>query len=1036
MSKESNQKYPQGRRLLFSLAIVSLSLLGSVFSAAAAQTGSRTAITQQQQPLKGTVVDEKGEPIIGATVFVKETKNGTATDIDGKFSLPAATLQQTIVVSFMGYVSQEVKVNGKNDLRIVLQPDNKVLEEVVITGYGTYKKSAYAGAASTVKTSELKDVPMVTFSDMLQGSAPGVQISSASGQPGASTSINIRGLGSFNASSQPLYVIDGVPVTSGNYSALDSDAGLDIMSTISSSDIENITVIKDAAAASLYGSRAANGVIVITTKKGKVGKPVVNLKADWGFSDFAMDYRPIMNGKDRREFIYSAIKNFYLGKNYSEENALEYADYYIEKYAAEPWCGYVDWDKLLFQKGSHQSYEVSVSGGTDRVKYYTSLSYLDQEGIVKKSGLQRTSGRINVEYKATDKLTLGGNMLFSTVKQNVYSEGASYTAPFYAARSKVTPSDAPFNEDGTWNRNLLSNGERNPLLAMEYDFDREYMTRSFNTIYGSYEFIPNLILKSTLSYDYNINKGREWDDPHTSNGEKYNGRMHQLWSETKKVVWANQLTYNITIQDDHHLDFLLGYETDAYDYDYINGTKTNFAHYQKNALSNGSEISSFGGYDSHSRLVSYLARVNYDFRNKYFLGGSARIDGSSRLAADNRWGCFWSASAAWRIIEEGFMDPAKDWLSDLKLRASYGVNGTLPSDYYGYQGLASLTSSYMGSPAYSLSQIENLNLGWEKNHNLNIGLDFGFWNRLNITLEYYVRRTKDLLMDYPVSMITGYSSYLRNIGEVKNSGVELEISSTNFDKKDFKWNTTFTLSNNKNKIVTLDGDQTEIISGSQIRQVGKSYRTFYLIEFAGINPETGAPQFYTNTKDDNGNYVKEITENPTKAYRIPMKHAEPIVTGGLSNTLRYKWFDLNFMISYQFGGYSYDNWAQKTEHGGSEEDLNIPTYYKDAWKKPGDITQYEVANWEQKYPMKSYATSRRLHSTDFIRLRNLTFGITLPQNWTKKAGLQTVRFYASGNNLLTWAKWDYYDPEAVSAGTAGWGTPPTKTMTFGVNITL
>ena len=341
----------------------------------------------------------------------------------------------------------------------------------------------------------------------------------------------------------------------------------------------------------------------------------------------------------------------------------------------------------------------------------------------------------------------------------------------------------------------------------------------------------------------------------------------------------------------------------------------------------------------------------------------------------------------------------------------------------------------MEPPGLIQWHIKNEDLQWETNYNLNLGIDFALFNRVNVTLEYYTRTTKNLLMDRPISMTTGFSSYLMNIGEVKNRGVELEISSTNIRTKDFSWNTVFNLSHNRNEIVKLDGMQTEIISGNQIRKVGKSYRTFYMIEFAGINPETGAPQFYTNDIDENGNYIKEITEKSSEAHAIVLdKHAEPNVVGGLTNTLRYKWFDLNFMFSYQFGGYSYDTWAQKTEHGGNDLEANIPIYYLDNWKKPGDVARYEVFIEDPDEAMNKITTTRRLHSTDFIRLKTLTFGVTLPKAWTQKAGLDNVRLYASANNLWTWAAYDYYDPEAVSAGTAIWGTPPLKTITFGLNV--
>lgn len=1001
----------------------------------AARMAREVAAPQQKVQISGTVIDETGQPIIGANVLVKGTTIGATTDLDGRFLLDVDQPQVTLIISYIGYVRQELKAAGGKMVKVEMIPDNNLMEEVVVTGYGTFKKSAYAGSASNIKGDKMKDIPAVDFKDLLQGNAPGVQVTSSSGQPGASSSLRIRGMGSFNASNSPLYVIDGVPMRSGTINTMSSDAGLDIMSTINSSDIESITIIKDAAAASLYGSRAANGVVLITTKQGKVGKPSISFKADWGSSDFAMDYRPVMGGEERRNYIYDGLVAGQIRKGKSEADAKAYADGEIDDYAPVPWCGFVDWDDVLFQKGNHQSYEASLSGGTDRFKYYSSLSYLKQEGIAVNSGLERISGRLNVDYQATDKFKLGANILFATVNQDVYSEGTSYSSPFYTSRSSVIPSDPVYNEDGSWNRELIRISDRNPALSATYDYQREYVTRAFNTIYGEYEFLKDLKFKSTFSYDYVNTKGKDWSDPRTSNGDDINGGMSKKFYEYKKMVWANQLSYKTSIADDHHLDVLVGYEIDDQYRDYLSGYATNFATYDRNQISNGMKTESVGGSDTRTRMVSYLARLNYDYKNKYYLGGSFRTDGSSRLHRDNRWGNFWSVSGSWRIIEEAFMEDTKDWLTDLKIRASYGVNGTLPSDYFGYRGLSSLTNGYLEQPGIIQSQLENTDLQWETNYNLNLGLDFGLWNRINVTLEYYTRTTKNLLMDRPISMTTGFGSYLMNIGEVKNKGVELDINSTNIQTKDFTWTTSFNISHNKNEIVTLDGMQTEIAAGSQIRKVGKSYRTFYMIEFAGINPETGAPQFYTNDLDENGNYKKEITEVIKEANAIVLdKHAEPNVIGGLSNTLRYRWFDFSFMFSYQFGGYSYDNWAQKTEHGGNDLEANIPTYYRNSWRKPGDKVKYELFYEKPDVAMNKVTTTRRLHSTDFIRLKTLTFGVTIPKEWTRKAGIENVRLYASANNLWTWAAYDYYDPEAVSGGTAIWGTPPLKTVTFGVNV--
>lgn len=446
--------------------------------------GEKTSTQWRDVVVKGKVRDKEGNTLPGVSVQVKGTHSGVATDMDGNFELRLPDTGAVLIFSFVGMKTREIAVpNDGREMTVVLEADAERLEEVIVTGYGTFKKFAYAGSASTVKTQTLKDIPAVSFSQVLQGAAPGIQISAGSGQPGASTSINIRGMGSFNASNSPLYVIDGVPMISGDVSALGTDAGFDVMATLNTSDIENITVIKDAAAAALYGSRAANGVILITTKSGQKGKPVFSFKADWGFSDFAMEFRPTIGGEERRNMIYQALKDgAMVYEEYSEESAIAYADEYIDYYAPVPWCGYTDWRDIMFRKGSHQTYEFSAAGGTDKLKYYSSLAYLKQEGITMSSGLERVSGRLNVDYTATDKLTLGAKMLFSNVSQDVYSEGTSYTAPFYAVVNCVVPSDPVYNEDGTWNRDFIRNDDRNPKLADEYNFRREYIIRSFNTI--------------------------------------------------------------------------------------------------------------------------------------------------------------------------------------------------------------------------------------------------------------------------------------------------------------------------------------------------------------------------------------------------------------------------------------------------------------------------------------------------------------------------------------------------------------------------
>lgn len=1001
--------------------------------------------TQQNVTLKGTVVDDYGEPIIGVHVVVKGTQNGASTDLDGHFSLNVKENKPTVVTfSFIGLKSREVKMTPGKLEKIVLQDDQTLLEEVVVTGYGTFKKSAYAGSASFVKGEESKDLPSISMQQMLEGATPGLQITSNSGVPGAVSSVQIRGMGSFNASNSPLYVIDGVPVMSGNIASTSTESGLDVMATINTSDIDNITVIKDAAAASLYGSRAANGVIIINTKKGKKGKPSFTFKSDWGFSKFAMDFREMMGGQERRDVIYEGLENqarLYEGKpssnglhsDMTDEEIKAFADSQIDEYAPVPWNGFVDWTDHLFQTGKRSNYEFSASGASDKMRYYTSIGYMDQEGVAKNSGIERLTGRMNVDYDMTNRLKVGANILFSKVNQDSYSEGSGYNAPIYGTRNGTTPSDPIWLEDGSWNEDLIKLDNRNPMQSRMYNSKREYVTRSFNTVFASLDLYKNLVLKSTFSYDFIYSKGKTWYDPRTSDGGGgKNGSFSKRMNERTKLNWSTIMSYSHTFVDKHNLDVLVGYEIEQRDTDYLSASKHNFANPGKVDINTGMKERGSSGSMSENRMVSYITRANYDYLSKYYLGASWRTDGSSRLDRKNRWGHFWSISGAWRISAEPFMAGASDWLTDLKLRLSYGVNGTLPSGNYPYQPLSSLTSSYDDQPGVSQTQMANRDLTWESNNNLNLGIDASFFNsRLNITLEYYRRVTNDLIYARPLSITTGFSSYLSNIGKLRNQGFEVEINTRNIKNKNFTWNTSLNLYRNSNKVLRLDGELENVISGSFIRKVGKPYRTFYLIEFAGIDKQTGLPQFYSNTRDENGVLQKDLVDDPNDAERIEYGHADPTITGALGNFFTYKWFDLGFNFNFSFGGKSYDSGASKMEHGGDGK-LNIPKYYRKRWQEEGDDTSIERFILNRNLSMNSYRTTRRIHSRDFIRLKSLTFGATLPKKWTNPMGIDRIRFFASGNNLLTWASYKEYDPEIGHS--VGWSTPPLRTLTFGIEV--
>jgi TonB-linked SusC/RagA family outer membrane protein len=1004
----------------------------------------------QEITVVGTVVDAQNEPLIGASVSVKDNPTvGVSTGIDGTFSLKVANSGVVLKISYLGYRTVTLKASEAQG-RIVLNEDAEQLQEVVVTAYGTVKKSAYAGSVSVMGSDKLK-APGISITDALQGNTTGVAVSSGgTNVPGAPQTVRVRGIGSFNASSSPLYVIDGVPVISGDVSVLGSlssnNAGLDILSTLNPDDIENIAVIKDASAASLYGSRAANGIIAITTKQGKKGKAVFSAKAELGTTGFAMPYRTIMGGQQRADMIAEACHNEWQIKGGKVSNASNYAnedDYVaknIAKYAPEPWCGYTDWDKVLFRDGAFRNYDLSAQGGGDAARYYAAVNYTDQEGTSPNSGLNRITGRINADFHANQKLTFGIKLLTSRLNQNVYGEGTEYTSPFYSSRRAVTPSDAVMAPNGDYNHTFVNTDDRNPKLSMDYDWKKETLTRFFLTPYIEYAFNKQLKFKSVYSFDYNMSVGDTWSDPRTSNGKSSNGSRSKYMREYNTQLWSTNLSYAKSVGD-HNFDLLYGFELHSYDTDYLYGNKKNFILPDFNSVGLGGTVESVSGYPSAWRLASpVIVKGNYDYLQKYFFGFSYRLDGSSRLAPKTRWNSFWSISGAYRITEEPFMESFRHTITNLRLRASFGTNGNQPSKYYGYLPLSSISSSYVyqGSSGIAIDQQKNEVLAWEENHNLNIGLDLGLYKRINMSLEFYNRITKSLLLSLPQSMTTGHSSHLGNIGNIRNRGVEYEISSTNIQTKDFTWTTNFNIGRNFSKILTLDGIQQRITNGNWIYNVGSPYYSFYLYEFAGIDPEDGEPVFYLNTQDENGNIIDHTstTKTYTEASRIVCFNPEPKVSGGLNNSLSYKWFDLSFLFTYQFGGYSYDNGAQKLEHGGYDLETNIPSYYENRWQKPGDVTDIErfVAN-RSSGRMSSIASTRRLHSTDFVRLKNLAFGVTLPKQWLRNVKIDNARFYVSGGNLWTWAKWNWYDPEAASvSGNVEWTQPPLRTMTFGLNF--
>ena len=978
---------------------------------------------------------DTGEPIVGATVKVLGTAMGTVTDIDGNFSIDVPDGAR-LEITYVGMVPKRLK--AEKHMTITLDPDNKLLDEVVVTGYGNFKKSSFTGAASTISTEALASVPVVSVENKLAGSVPGVTITSNSGSPGAVSQVRIRGMGSINAGNEPLYVIDGTPVTSGNMSEFSySSAGTNVLATINPNDIENITIIKDAAAASLYGSRAANGVVVITTKSGSRGKTRVDFKSDWGASNMAVDYRPQLGGDERRAVLLEGLKNYFLyDQGQSAEDAAQSAADMIDNFAAKPETGWTDWKKLLFRTGSHQNYQVNVSGGNERTLFYASAAYTKQNGISQLQSLERLTGNLNLTH-TWGRLTLNLSSMFSKMGQNVSNESGGFVAPVANYALFQSPSSVAYNADGSF---APGGGyvSRNPLYDWQHMYDRNTVHRAFNTIKADFKILDGLNFSQKIAYDFISGKEDVLWDRYSGDGASSGGNFQRIANEVKQLNAQSQLNY-VRSFGEHNLDALLGFETEDFTYslNYLNGSDYPGELYE---VGNAGTTRASSQY-VQNRLVSYLGRVNYNYANRYYFGLSFRRDGSSRLARSNRWGDFWSVSGSWRFTDEPFMASVRPVLNDGKLRISYGLNGTQPSASYGYLNLIQYGERYNGRPGIGVATAGNPDLKWEKNKAFNVGVDLSFINRINLAFDYYSRTTSDLIYDMPISFIPGYFSdsgatQARNIGSLRNRGFELTISSVNIAKKDFSWNTSLNMGHNRNKVLSLNGLINEAVDSDYPRlilhRVGETYNAYYGYEYAGVDPATGAETYYVNDPD---NPSRQTTTNVNEAHKVILGSSEAAIQGGITNNITWKFVDLGFTFTYQLGGDAYD--YLRFQHSNGGEDMyytSTPTYNKleDMWKGPGD-TSAKLPKFQ--YGGNFIYSSRWMMPLDYLRLKNLTLGFSAPQSYLRRLGLSKARVYFSGNNLLTFKSSKLYvDPEVPVSGAAAFETPQLRTFTFGVEI--
>ncbi len=989
----------------------------------------------QSRQVSGVVTEKaNGQPAIGAGVLVKGTSTGVATDENGRYTITVPE-DAVLVFSALSMKTQEIPVGTRSVLNVEMEEDSQVLKEVIFVAYGTSTTDKFSGAAKAVATNTLKDIPVTSFENALQGAATGVQVGTPNGQPGAQAEIRIRGTGSMNASNAPLYVIDGVPANSGNYSVIaitDNGGSLGVMSTINPSDIENITILKDAAATSLYGSRGANGVILVTTKRGKEGALKINFKGSWGFSDWAMNNRPYLNGDQAHALTLEGAYNQGIYNGMTEADAQAYALVEANKYT--PLGNNTDWESALFRNnGTNTAYEISATGGNDKTTFYVSLGYRDELGMSSISTYNGYTGKANLSHK-TDKWTVNVETSLAKLEQNMMSGGSAYTNYYYDTRNWLTPNIPMYNPDGTWYQgDLLGtvNGF-NPVKDKGLDVARNNLFKSTNNLSVGYEFIKGLRLKETLSLDYtNVLGTVIW--PSISNNGQSHGGLSNKQSYTEIRFYSSLLlTYEKTLWEDHDFDVLLGWDVDDNRSNYLYAAAKGFASPKLWEMAAAAEPMGASANHTDDRIVSFFGRLNYSYKDRYNVSGTFRRDGSSRLGANTRWGDFWSISAAWRAKEETFLKEVS-WLDDLKLRASYGVSGTLPSTLNAALATYAFSISYNDKPASAPARVANPDLSWERNYVLDIGVEATFLDRISVEFDFYDRQTEDLLLSVPISLATGFSSTLLNYGGMNNRGVELTVGVDILKDGDFQWTSTLMASHNRNKVTKIYNGE-EFASGNLWIREGHSIYSYRAREWAGVDPGTGDSMWYIYEYDDNENIIgKSITKDPAVATRDIQAKADPFMTGGWKNTLYWKGIDLDFLFSFSLGGHSWDNgWAMTAD--GLYPDRVISELQLDRWQKPGDLATFPRRMHGGGHG--NYTSSRWIHSTDHLRLKSLTLGYTFPKQWMSQIKIQNARVFVAGNNLLTWAAYDDYDPELSISGETGWDLPVLKSFTFGVELTF
>lgn len=973
---------------------------------------------------------DDGSPLSGVAVTVFGTQIATQTDANGNFSINVPATGKSLVFSYIGALTKTIAITGST-LDVAMEADQRQLSEVVVSGYGTLAKREVGGAVSKVLGKQFENQAIKSLDQALQGRVPGVVVQSNNGIPGGAINVQIRGVASFTAGTQPLYIIDGVQM---NMESSTSITQANPLAGINTNDIESIEILRDAATASIYGAQAANGVVLVTTKRGAAGKTKFTANVYTGVVN-AIKYFDVTNSQEFLQLRQEAVRN---GNSTLSEAAVRdnvlggvslntaLTDQQIADLPS------TDWQREASRTGIVQNYELSASGGNEKTKFYISSSYNKSNTFISKVDFRRGVLRTNLEHKATDKLTFDARINLSSFSQQApfATDGSSFGNPAYSA-SQVLPINPVYNADGTYfglpGSGQIFAGNLNQNIVAINDFNSANTTTNqmVGSIAAIYKFGENISFKSFYSLDYRAVKDYQYRDPRTNDAFNRQGLGYNAFEDRINFLTNQTLSFVVPNLNDHSLTGFIGAEFRSDVNEGFSAQADGYPSPEFRNLNSAANPVSVGGFYTGFRRAGLFSALRYDYKRKYSLSANLRYDGSSKFGENNQYGFFGGVSGSWDMAQESFLKNTT-WLSELRLRASYGVVGNDDIGNFSSRGLYGGGGVYGGSPAITPTALSNTDLRWEKKSTIDLGIDFAmFKRRINGSIGVYRLLSTDLLLNQPLLNTTGFASITKNAGSIQINGFEAEINTVNIrTKDDFTWSTNFNFSYFKSEIKKLYDDLQVLPSDIAIR-VGAERGDVWSQKYAGVNPATGRPMWY----DINDN----ITYNPTAADRRLIANTIPNLTGGLTNEFRYKGFDFSVLLQYQYGRTQLDGQLQFYYRMGTANHNTDKNLFDRRWTTPGQVTDVPRpinGGAESQGANHTITSTRFYYKTDMIRVKNIQLGYNLPKNILSKLKIDSFRVYAQGQNLFTYDDYPGYDPEFFGSATGI--IPQSKNLTFGL----